>query len=247
MRSRRYASFLTYELLSPNADKLLAEDDARRYVITRDIQVPTPQGGIVCVLLVRPRILHGKQTALLNFTVYESENNMDEARRTASNGYVGVEGLTRGKGCSPNKPVSHEYDGVDAAALIDWIARQPWSDGRVGMYGGSYEGFTQWAAAKHMPKALKAMMPPVTHAPGIDFPIGGNVFMSYAYPWPFYTTDTKALDSATYTDKARWTRLNTEWYKSGRAYKELPLIDGTPNPVFLRWLSHPSYDTTGRT
>ncbi|HUQ18209.1 MAG TPA: CocE/NonD family hydrolase [Gemmatimonadaceae bacterium] len=239
---RRYASLLTYELLAPNSEDLLAEDDARRYVITRDILVKTRRGGIVCVLVVRPRNLQGKQTALLNFTVYESDNTMVEARRSASNGYVGVEGLTRGKGCSPNKPVSHEYDGIDAAALIDWIARQPWSDGRVGMYGGSYDGFTQWAAAKHRPKALKAMMPPVTHAPGIDFPIDGNVFMSYAYPWPFYTTNKKGLDSATYTDTARWARMNAQWYKSGRAYKDLPLIDGTPNPIFLRWLSHPGYD-----
>ena len=74
---------------------------------------------------------------------------LDEARRTASNGYAGVEGLTRGKGCSPDAPVPYEHDGSDAAAVIDPISRQPWSDGRVGMYGGSYEGFTQWAAAKH--------------------------------------------------------------------------------------------------
>jgi len=82
-------------------------------------------------------------------------------------GYAGVEGFTRGKACSPDKPIPYEHDGADAAAVIDWISRQPWSDGRVGMYGGSYEGFTQWAAAKHRPKALKAMMPSVTAAPGI--------------------------------------------------------------------------------
>jgi len=240
---RRYAAFLAYDLVSPNSAKLLAEDDARRYFVSRDVQVATPRGGVVCALVVRPRRMQGRQTTLLNFTIYESDNVMYEARRTASNGYVGVGGLTRGKGCSPNKPVSHEFDGIDAAALIDWIARQPWSDGRVGMYGGSYEGFTQWAAAKHMPEALKAMMPPVTHAPGIDFPIDGNVFMSYVYPWPFFTTNKKGLDSATYNDSPRWSRLNTEWYKSGRAYRDLPLIDGTPNPTFLRWLSHPSYDS----
>lgn len=69
------------------------------------------------------------------------------------------EGLTRGKGCSPGKPFPDEHDGADAAALSDWISRQPWSDGRVGVYVGSYDGFTQWAAAKHMPKALTAPMP----------------------------------------------------------------------------------------
>ena len=72
--------------------------------------------------------------------------------------------------------------------LIDWISKQAWSDGQVGMYGGSYEGFTQWAAAKHMPKALKALMPSVTVAPGIDVPMEGNVFQTFVYYWPFYTT-----------------------------------------------------------
>jgi putative CocE/NonD family hydrolase len=239
---RRAAGVMAFELIAPNARRLIAADDARRYIITRDILVRTPKGGSVCALVYRPRNAKAKITALLNFTIYESDQNTFEARRTASNGYAGVEGLTRGKGCSPNKPVSHEYDGIDAAALIDWIARQAWSDGRVGMYGGSYEGMTQWAAAKHMPRALKAMMPSVTHAPGIDFPIDGNIFMTYAYPWPFYTTNMKGLDSTTYNDSSRWTAMMRKWYTSGRPYRGLPKIDGTPNPIFERWLAHPSYD-----
>ncbi|MDP9179328.1 MAG: CocE/NonD family hydrolase [Gemmatimonadota bacterium] len=240
---RRYAALRTYELIAPELDRLLREDDARRYIITRDLLVTTPDGARICTLIVRPRNpAAARLPTLLNFTIYASDINMFEARRSASHGYVAVEGLTRGKGCSPDAPISHEHDGTDAAALIEWISRQPWSDGRVGMYGGSYEGFTQWAAAKYMPKALKAMMPSVTHAPGIDFPMEGGVYANFAYPWPFFTTNRKGLDSATYDDSTRWARLDTTWYKSGRPYRELAAIDGTPNPTFERWVSHPSYD-----
>jgi predicted acyl esterase len=239
---RRYAGLVANEFIAPHVARLLDADDERRYIITRDIRIASPKEGVVCVFVFRPRNAQGKLPALLNFTIYESDVNTVEARRSASNGYVGVAGLTRGKGCSTNEPVSHEFDGIDAAAVIDWIAAQPWSDGRVGTYGGSYEGMTQWAAAKHMPKALKAMMTSVTHAPGIDFPIDGNIFATYAYPWPFYTTNQKGLDQAMYNDSARWGRMQREWYRSGRAYRDLPLIDGTPNPTFLRWLAHPSYD-----
>ena len=240
---RRYAALQTYEVIAPEVDRLLKEDNARRYVITRDVLVTTPDGAHICTLIVRPRNPSAARLpALLNFTIYASDVNMFEARRSASHGYVAVEGLTRGKGCSPDTPVSHEHDGTDAAALIDWISRQTWSDGRVGMYGGSYEGFTQWAAAKHMPKALKAMMPSVTHAPGIDFPMDGGVFANFAYPWPFFTTTNKGLDSATYDDSARWARLDTTWYRSGRPYRDLSAIDGHPNQTFDRWLNHPSYD-----
>jgi predicted acyl esterase len=240
---RRYAALQTYTVIAPELDRLLKEDDARRYVITPDVLVATPDGAHICALIVRPRSAGAlRLPTLLNFTIYESALNMFEARRSASHGYAAVEGLTRGKGCSPDAPVSHEHDGADAAALIDWISRQSWSDGRVGMYGGSYEAFTQWAAAKHMPKALKAMMPSVTHAPGIDFPMDGGVFANYAYPWPFYTTNQKGLDSATYGDSTRWARLDTIWYKSGRPYRDLAAIDGQANPTFDRWISHPSYD-----
>jgi putative CocE/NonD family hydrolase len=241
--ARAYHAAQVFGAFTPLAAALTAEDDARRYAIERDVPVRTPEGATVCALVVRPRGAAGRLPALLNFTIYANPQTLlDEARRTASHGYIGIEGLTRGKGCSPDAPVPYEHDGADAAALIDWIARQPWSDGRVGMYGGSYEGFTQWAAAKHRPKALKALMPSVTAAPGIDVPMEGNVFQSFVYYWPFYTTDNKTLDEEPSNDRARWRRMNREWYRSGRPYRDLAKIDGTPNPFFERWLGHPDYD-----
>ena len=46
-------------------------------------------------------------------------------------------------------------DGYDT---IEWAARQPWADGKVGMYGASYMGATQWLAATQAPPSLKAMV-----------------------------------------------------------------------------------------
>jgi putative CocE/NonD family hydrolase len=235
-----HEAYLSFLKLTPT---LIAEDDRRRYRIESDVLVRTPHDGQVCTRIMRPLAGPARLPTLLNFTIYADPARIqDDARRTASNGYAAVVGLTRGKGCSPNSPVPYEFDGADAAALIDWIARQPWSDGRVGMYGGSYEGFTQWAAAKHMPKALKALMPGAPVGPGIDVPMEGNVFFTFVYPWPFYTMNTKFLDEEIYLDSARWDRLNRNWYSSGRAYRDLEQIDGTPNPIFDRWISHPSYD-----
>jgi putative CocE/NonD family hydrolase len=239
-----YLADQAFRSFAPLAAPLIAEDDQRRYLIERDLTVRAADGATVCVaFVVRPRSATGRLPALLNFTIYADPRTLfEEARRTASHGYAGVEGLTRGKGCSPDPPVPYEHDGADAAAVIDWISRRPWSDGRVGMYGGSYEGFTQWAAAKHRPKALRALMPSVTVAPGIDVPMEGNIFQSFSYYWPFYTTSNKTLDNGPYNDRARWWRMNREWYVQGPAYRSLEKIDGTPNPFFARWLDHPSYD-----
>lgn len=51
--------------------------------------------------------------------------------------------------------------GRDGRDLVDWIARQPWSDGRVGMIGVSYQGFSQFATAAEQPRALKAIFPEI--------------------------------------------------------------------------------------
>lgn len=241
---RHYQMAATYGSFAALVPPLVAEDDARRYIMDKDIAVKMRDGATVCALIVRPRAATAKLTTLLTFTIYaDPEGNLAEARRTASLGYAGVIGLTRGKGCSPDPPVPYEHDGADAAALIDWLAAQPWSDGRVGMYGGSYSGFTEWAAAKYMPKALKAMAPSVPACPGIDVPMEGNVFWSFVYPWTFYTMNVKNLDNATYGDRKRWINLDRNWYSSGRPWRDLDKIDGTPNPVFDRWIDHPSYDS----
>jgi putative CocE/NonD family hydrolase len=240
---RAYQTQQAFRVIGRLAGPIDDEDDRRRYSIDYNVKVAAPGGATVCAMVVRPRAVTRRLPALLDFTIYaDSQQNISDARRAASNGYVGVIGLTRGKRCSPDNPVPYEFDGVDAAALIEWIAEQPWSDGRVGMFGGSYEGFTQWATAKQLPKALKTIIPAVAVAPGIDVPMDGNLFLSFVYPWPFYTLDNKELDNSTYSQFDRWNRLNQTWYAAGRAYRDLDKIDGKPNPIFRRWLDHPTYD-----
>jgi hypothetical protein len=232
----------SYRTFMPFAAPLVNGDDARRYIVQKNVQVPTPDGAIVCAQIIRPRA-NKPLPSLLEFTVYaDTPTTMGEERRSASNGYVGITGFARGKMCSPDNPVPLEHDGADAAALIDWIAKQPWSDGRVGMFGGSYDGFTQWAAAKHLPPALKAIMPSVATAPGIDMPMEGSVDLSFNFYWPLYVASGHRLNGTAFEDTARWDRLLHDWYVSGRAYRDLSAIAGTPNPVWDRWISHPDYD-----
>jgi putative CocE/NonD family hydrolase len=232
----------SYRTFMPFAAPLVNEDDNRRYIVQKNIQVHTPDGAILCAQIVRPR-LTGRLPTLLEFTVYaDPMSTMSEARRSASNGYVGITGFSRGKMCSPDTPVPLEHDGADAAVLIDWISRQPWSDGRVGMFGGSYNGFTQWAAAKHLPKALKAIMPSVATAPGIDMPMEGNVHLSFNFYWPLYVARGHGLDGAAFEDSGRWDKVFHNWYMSGRAYRDLSDIAHTTNPIWDRWVAHPDYD-----
>jgi putative CocE/NonD family hydrolase len=67
----------------------------------------------------------------------------------------------------------------DGKELVDWIAAQPWSDGNVGMRGGSYEGWSQLAVASKAPKALKAIVP--QHAGWDGFLMHPGGIYSYAF------------------------------------------------------------------
>jgi putative CocE/NonD family hydrolase len=239
---RAYEAEAVARSLAPFVPAAAAEND-RRYLIEKDVAVRTPDGGIICAQIVRPHGTTRPLPTLLQFTIYANdEQTLSDARQSAAHGYAGVVGLTRGKGCSSGKPVPYVGDGADADVLINWISAQPWSDGRVAIYGGSYSGGTAWAAAKRLPRALKAIMVGAPVAPGIDVPMEGNVIWSFVYPWPFYTTDNQQLDDATYNDSARWNRLTHDWYVSGRPYRDLEKIDGTPNPIFGAWMAHPTYD-----
>lgn len=239
---------LAWTALWPASAPLIRADAERRFIVDDRVLVPTPDGARIAAMIVRPRgSANAKQVALLNFTIYAKDDwSFADAVKMAAHGYAGVVAYTRGKGRSPGPAVPYEHDGVDAATVIEWLARQPWSDGRVGMFSGSYNASTQWAAVKHHPAALKAIATNASNAPGIDAPMQGNVFQTFMYPWPFYTTNTKGLDDKTYGDRARWAALDRNWYVSGRPYRDLDRIDGTPNPVFDRWLDHPDYDAYWR-
>lgn len=80
-----------------------------------------------------------------------------------SHGYIFVRAEARGSGVSfgvRNGDMSG-IEALDGRDLIDWIARQPWSDGKVGMLGGSYEGMSQHLVASTAPKPLRAIFPMV--------------------------------------------------------------------------------------
>jgi putative CocE/NonD family hydrolase len=237
----------TYRRFAGLPAALVAEDDSRRYVIETNVAVRTPDKATVCVFMARPRSARAKLPTLMQFTIYaDSIVSLRDAVLTAAHGYDGVVAHTRGKACSSDEIVPYTYDGRDAVAVIDWIAQQPWSDGRVGMYGGSYSGFTVWAAAKYMPAPLKAMMVGAPVAPGVDVPMEGNVFWNFIYPWPFYTTNNRWLDNETYNDFGRWNRLNRAWYTTGLSYRKMETIDSTANPVFAQWIAHPALDSFWR-
>ncbi|MDX1394454.1 MAG: CocE/NonD family hydrolase [Gemmatimonadota bacterium] len=93
-------------------------------------------------------------------------------------GYVVAAAGVRGSGASfgAYEGLFSEAETDDAGELIEWLASQPWSDGNVGMYGGSYLGITQYMAASQGKPALKAIFPNVAALDMYDVAYPGGVF-----------------------------------------------------------------------
>ncbi|WP_428313293.1 CocE/NonD family hydrolase [Hydrocarboniphaga sp.] len=248
---RNWLSYAAYRSFGPLADTLAAEDEAQRYIVEEKVPIRGAGGARLYARVVRPKKLGKPLPALLEFTIFVTE---DDAKAAASHGYVGVVAYARGKNVPDDVMalkkagagsafVPFAHDGEDARAVIKWIVAQPWSDGRVGMIGAGYSGFAAWAAAKKLPAALKAIATSDAMAPGISFPNEGRVFKNSALRWAY--TNIVGVDDIS-RDEARWAALDQRWFASGRMYRELDRVARLKNPapghVFRTWLTHPSFD-----
>lgn len=177
---------------------------------------------------------------------------MDPAQ-VARRGYVVIVQDTRGRFASEGewKPMVNEpLDGVDT---IKWAASLPYSNGKVGMYGASYYGFTQWSAAVHAPEELKAMVPFITWNDPLNGVLfrGGTLELGTSANWQI---------SMGFDELVRRYRGNPDPRELGRAlyrlvggidtmgkqgYWSLPLKDFTPlksnnvGMAFFESVAHP--------
>jgi putative CocE/NonD family hydrolase len=235
-----YLQFDAYRSFHPLVAALEEEDDSRRYVTDWDVLIKTPDGANISAVVVRPNTETKPLPALLEFTIYVDSHTF--AKECAAHGYVGIVAFTRGERRSRGPVTPFKFDGADARVVINWIAKQPWSDGRVGMYGGNYSGFTEWAATtKHLPPALKAIATNSAYAPGIDFPMTGNIVRNAGYRWSGCVANMDGFDEKTCNDDAFWRQIDEDWYTSGKPYRDIDRVNGH-NTIFHNWLDHPSYD-----
>lgn len=221
----------------------IKQDHKRRYVVNDSIVIPMKDGAEVSVVLVQRRgNSTTKKSAILVSSIYTG-TNVASAMLAASKDYIGVIANTRGKRLSKSDIKPLEYENTDVYEVIDWISKQSWSNQKVAMFGGSYNGFTQWASMKHkVHPTLKTIVPMVAIAPGIDYPMENNVLHNYSYSWNFYVTNNKFLDFVASNDFNRWNTLKNTWYKSGVAFNKLDSLDGQVNKLWNTYMQHPSYD-----
>ena len=213
------------------------------YLVQDSILIDVRDGAKIHAIVVRNSKITKPTAAILFHSIYARHTDIDRAMKAADKGYIGVISYTRGKGLSPNEIVPYKHEATDVYDVIDWISNQKWSNQEVGMYGGSYVGFVQWASMKHkVHPALKTIVPSVAAAPGIAEPMENGVYQNFHYPWSHYVSNNKYLDTTLYNNGKRWNDLNMKWYETGAAYNAMDSLDGLANEKFNETLLHPTYD-----
>jgi hypothetical protein len=150
--------------------KILAKIEDDKYIKSDSILVQTPDGATIALTIIRDKKITTPQPVVLMYNIYAGYDEY-ACKDAVNNGYVGIVADTRGKRLSPDAIEPFEHDAEDAYYIIDWISNQPWCNGKIGMYGGSYLGFSQWASVKYLHPALKTIVPQVSVGAGIDYPM----------------------------------------------------------------------------
>lgn len=204
------------------------------YTIEYEDLIPTQSGIDISAIIVRKKENVGPLPVVLFYTTYyQGEGDSIFAKLAADRDYVGVVAYTRGIRTNIDYYSPYKHEQSDIYDIIDWLSIQEWSNGKVGMFGGSYTGFSQWSASKNVHPALKTIVPQVAIMPGYDFPMQNNVPVGFELNW----AHTNVYQQEPIPGALLW-----DWYEKGYAYSKLDSAAGYPNPIFQEWLNHPSYD-----
>ncbi|UCH93582.1 MAG: CocE/NonD family hydrolase [Candidatus Aminicenantes bacterium] len=191
--------------------------------------------------IFKPAEMKEPLPAIFTFTPYVADEGQQRGTFFAQNGYVYVHVDVRGRGNSQGKFLPIEKDGPDGAQVVQWLAKQPWCNGKVAMRGGSYRGMVQWQILKNFPAALKTIVPTAAPAPGIDAPKDRNIFISVFATWLAFTKG-KTKNTELGSDYLYWMNKIYKTYSQYLPFSTLAEVTCSRPEIFKRWLSHPYYD-----
>jgi putative CocE/NonD family hydrolase len=205
--------------------------------VERNIRIPVADGKCLAADLFFPDA-PGRFPAVFDYYPYRKDDtsaaNLRYHRYLAQHGFVGIRLDVRGTGGSGGTAID-EYtprEQFDVVEAIEWMARQPWCNGNVGMFGTSYGGFNSLQVAMHRPPALKAIC-------------------------PMYFTDNRYTDDCHYKGGALQMLFDTGTYglfmvvlnalpphpqATGADWATLWEEHLEAEPWLLRWLEHQTYD-----
>nr|WP_232004995.1 CocE/NonD family hydrolase [Mycobacterium sp. ACS1612] len=208
-------------------------------VLRADVYRPRTTDAVPVILM---RTQYGKSDAQAG-TRYEPPDWF------ASHCYLVVIQDVRGQGASGGTFNEFTHEMSDGYDTVEWAAALPGSDGKVGMYGSSYVGATQWLAAVTAPPHLVTIVPANTASDYYDGWTyeGGEFRLAFVEPWAFGIANTAAQNRNDRPAVAQLTaaRADPTRWMDFRPYQDLPPMqpqNPAVAPWYFDWLKHSSRD-----
>ncbi|MGI9203833.1 MAG: CocE/NonD family hydrolase [Woeseiaceae bacterium] len=191
--------------------------------LATDIYLPAEDGEYP-TLLVRDIYTNGSPA-----------NRQRYAQFATTNGYAFVFQSARGRYDSDGQWYPYFQEINDGDDTLTWIAEQPWSNGKVGMFGTSYLASVQWLAALNRNPALVAIAPAMSP---------GNYYRDVAYPGGAFSLLSRARWGIGLVGGRTTASFPVDWI-NGIGHLPLETLAesvGFAVRHFQDWLDHPSYD-----
>lgn len=235
MRSSRLTAFLALAACAASAaatgarvetDVAVAMRDG--VVLRADVYRPAAGGPFPVLVLRTP---YGKHFAAQGDGVH---------LKAVARGYAVVIQDVRGRYASDGTFDPYRQERKDGYDTIEWAAKQPWSDGRIGTYGLSYPGAVQWLAALEAPPHLVSMAPAMTFSSPRRFFYMGGLFDRSWLPWIYQYVAPDARRRLGMPDEGdaeeTWKTVAGK-YESFLPLRDLPWLRREA-PYYLEWLTH---------
>jgi len=190
--------------------------------------------------IYRPKA-DGKYPVLLERTPYDRSSQRYIGMRGAERNYVVVVQDVRGRFASEGEWYPFRHESQDGYDTVEWVAALPYSNGKVGMFGGSYVGATQFLAAVAAPPHLGGIFPVVTASNYHD----GWTYQGGALEQWFDQSWTTGLAQDTFRRRIAGESNALNWKDTLplTAFPTLATVDATSvAPYYRDWLAHPEYD-----
>ena len=216
--------------------------DTGKYEVTvqRNVAAKMRDGATLRADIYRPKA-EGKFPVLLVRTPYDKTGTINFGLRAAARGYVVIAQDVRGRFTSEGEWYPFKNESLDGYDTVEWAATLPYSNGKVGMFGGSYVGATQYLAAISKPPHLAGICPTVTASNYHD----GWTYQGGAFEQWFNESWSTGLAMDTMRRRVETNNSALAWTKilplRGYPVLEGPETEGVA-PYFTDWLAHPNFD-----
>jgi putative CocE/NonD family hydrolase len=215
-----------------------------RVKIERGVSVKMRDGVSLTADIYRP-VSDENFPVLLERTPYDRNGAAGTANELASHGYIVVLQDTRGRYASGGEFYPFRDESFDGYDTVEWAARLARSNGKVGMFGGSYVGATQMLAAMAAPPHLISIFPYVTASEYYD----GWTYQSGALMQWFANSWTSGLATDTLRRQAEKAQSPKDW-TTQLPLETYPILKtpelSTVAPYFKDWLAHERDDAYWR-